>query len=129
MGETASAGERHTSAPPSTPKGTELLKNIMERIAAKRTADRTAIAGLVFVSDGTRGSEKMAATLRQRDAYATALANIAALPHEDYCCTKGCPGYGLACCRPLARGEHCTGTECTCFLATPLRLIEQAFGQ
>ena len=58
-----------------------------------------------------------------------ALDAIEALPHEDYCCTKGCPGFGLAMCGKVdAENIHCDGSECSCFMSGPLRAIKEALG-
>ena len=52
---------------------------------------------------------------------------VTALPHEDYCCTKGCPGFGLATCGKVHKnGDECDGSECSCFMSGPLRAIEAA---
>jgi hypothetical protein len=52
------------------------------------------------------------------------LKEIASLRHEDFCCLgSGCPGYGNALCGPLKPGEFCDGSECTCYLQEPLRII------
>lgn len=52
---------------------------------------------------------------------------VTALPHEDYCCTKGCPGFGLATCGKVHKnGDECDGSECSCFMSGPLRAIESA---
>jgi regulator of replication initiation timing len=48
---------------------------------------------------------------------------IRALAHEDYCCTKGCPGPGQSCC-PASAGGACDG-RCHCFLEPVLRVIEE----
>lgn len=56
-----------------------------------------------------------------------ALDAVEALPHEDYCCTKGCPGYGLATCGKVrGYGDHCDGSECSCFMRGPLDAIQSA---
>ena len=59
-----------------------------------------------------------------------ALDAIKALPHEDYCCTKGCPGFGLATCgKVFTYGDECDGSECSCFMSGPLRAIRNALGE
>ncbi|MDQ0100474.1 hypothetical protein J2T10_000093 [Paenarthrobacter nicotinovorans] len=55
---------------------------------------------------------------------------VAELPHEDYCCTKGCPGFGLATCGNVHKsGDECDGSECSCFMSGPLRAIESALSE
>ena len=56
-----------------------------------------------------------------------ALDGVLALPHEDYCCTKGCPGFGLAMCGKVFRpGDACDGSECSCYMSGPIAAITQA---
>lgn len=58
-----------------------------------------------------------------------AVESIIALPHEDYCCTKGCPGFGLATCGKVHKnGDECDGKECSCFLSGPLNAVAAALG-
>lgn len=55
-------------------------------------------------------ADLLAADSRAADLEAT-VARVEALPHEDFCCAKGCPGPGFC--------EGCEGTEsdCKCIVA------------
>lgn len=53
------------------------------------------------------------------------LKQIVNLPHEDFCCTLGCAGHGMALCGETNdRGRECTGARCTCSLRMPLIIIQ-----
>lgn len=61
------------------------------------------------------------------DRLLAALDGVLALPHEDYCCTKGCPGFGLATCGKVSKyGDWCDGSECSCFMSGPIAAITKA---
>jgi len=74
-------------------------------------------------------AELIAAAPTDQAKLIAAVEAVVGLPHEDYCCTKGCPGFGLATCGKVHKyGDECDGSECSCFMSGPLRALTQALG-
>jgi hypothetical protein len=84
-------------------------------------------SGCVVDMDSPAAARFYAAAPTDMAALLGAVRAVLALPHEDYCCTKGCPGYGNASCgQAVVPGYACDGRKCTCFMSGPIAAINAA---